>query len=80
MFTELHHPFFQSEISTGVARNLAKSAELAGSFDDGALFNDHSGPIRLRYGKCSKCSCPGFYGSGYTCSRGGCGHHYDSHW
>jgi hypothetical protein len=32
------------------------------------------------YGRCSRCSCPGFFGSGYTCSRGGCGHHYDSHW
>jgi hypothetical protein len=31
------------------------------------------------YGKCSACSCPGFFGSGYTCSRGGCGHHYDQH-
>jgi hypothetical protein len=33
-----------------------------------------------KYGKCSRCSCPGFSGSGYTCSRGGCGHHYDLHW
>ena len=33
-----------------------------------------------RYGRCTKCSCPGFTGSGYTCSRGGCGHHYDVHW
>jgi len=33
-----------------------------------------------RYGRCSKCSCPGFTGSGYTCSRGGCSHHYDVHW
>lgn len=32
------------------------------------------------WGKCSKCSCPGFQGSGYTCTRGGCGHHYDSHY
>lgn len=32
------------------------------------------------YGRCSRCSCPGFYGSSYTCSRGGCGHHYDQHW
>ncbi len=32
------------------------------------------------YGRCSKCSCPGFIGSGYTCVRGGCGHHYDDHW
>lgn len=32
------------------------------------------------YGRCSRCSCPRFYGSGYTCSRGGCSHHYDSHW
>jgi hypothetical protein len=32
------------------------------------------------YGKCHKCSCPGFQGSTYTCSRGGCKHHYDCHW
>ncbi len=32
------------------------------------------------YGKCADCSCPGFTGSGYTCTRGGCGHHYDRHW
>jgi hypothetical protein len=32
------------------------------------------------YGSCTRCSCPGFRGSGYTCYRGGCGHHYDSHW
>ena len=32
------------------------------------------------YGNCSLCSCPGFIGSGYTCGRGGCAHHYDSHW
>ena len=31
------------------------------------------------YGACSQCSCPGFQGSGYSCERGGCGHHYDSH-
>ena len=33
-----------------------------------------------KYGKCSVCSCPGFSGSGYTCSRNGCAHHYDLHW
>jgi len=32
------------------------------------------------YGRCTQCSCPGFTGSGYTCGRGGCGHHYNSHW
>lgn len=32
------------------------------------------------YGKCSRCRCPGFTGSSYTCSRGGCGHHYNEHW
>lgn len=31
------------------------------------------------YGACTQCSCPGFQGSGYSCDRGGCGHHYDSH-
>lgn len=36
--------------------------------------------IHNGYGKCSECSCPGFVGSGNTCSRSGCGHHYDSHW
>ena len=30
---------------------------------------------RPGYGQCSRCSCPGFRGNGYTCSRGGCGHH-----
>ena len=33
----------------------------------------------MDYGACSRCSCPGFQGSGYTCLRGGCGHHYDLH-
>ncbi len=32
------------------------------------------------YGNCTACPCPGFTGSTYTCDRGGCGHHYDSHW
>jgi hypothetical protein len=32
------------------------------------------------YGKCADCSCPGFVGSSSTCSRSGCGHHYDRHW
>jgi hypothetical protein len=36
--------------------------------------------VKLGYGKCSRCSCPSFSGSGYTCHRGGCGHHYDLHW
>lgn len=31
------------------------------------------------FGHCSKCPCPGFVGSGYTCERGGCGHHFDDH-
>jgi hypothetical protein len=31
------------------------------------------------YGACTLCNCPGFQGSDYTCTRGGCGHHYDSH-
>jgi hypothetical protein len=31
------------------------------------------------YGHCTQCSCPGFQGSGYTCTRGGCDHHYDEH-
>lgn len=35
---------------------------------------------KLGYGKCSKCSCPGFQGNSSTCSRSGCGHHYDDHW
>jgi hypothetical protein len=32
------------------------------------------------YGKCHDCSCPGFQGTGYTCTRGGCKHHYDRHY
>lgn len=32
------------------------------------------------YGECSRCSCPGYQGSAYTCQRGGCGHHYDDHY
>ena len=31
------------------------------------------------WGHCIECSCPGFIGSGYTCDRGGCGHHFDNH-
>ncbi len=36
--------------------------------------------VTAGYGKCTACSCPGFSGSGYTCNRGGCKHHYDQHW
>jgi hypothetical protein len=37
--------------------------------------------VKLGFGKCSRCSCPGYSGVRYyTCNRGGCGHHYDSHW
>lgn len=36
--------------------------------------------VRDGYGRCSSCSCPSYSGSGYTCSRGGCGHHYNVHW
>ena len=34
------------------------------------------------FGKChaSRCSCFRFTGSGFTCTRGGCGHHYDLHY
>lgn len=39
----------------------------------------HHESVVLNYGKCSQCSCPGFVGSGYTCTRSGCGHHYDEH-
>lgn len=35
---------------------------------------------RCGYGACTSCACPGFSGGGYQCSRGGCGHHYDTHW
>jgi len=31
------------------------------------------------YGPCSECNCPGFVGPDFTCTRGGCGHHYDVH-
>jgi hypothetical protein len=37
------------------------------------------GWIQNGYGRCEQCSCPGFLGSGYTCTRGGCDHHYDEH-
>jgi hypothetical protein len=49
----------------------------------GTILIQHEGtsPVfQCGYGGCSSCSCPGFYGSGSTCSRSGCGHHYDSHW
>jgi hypothetical protein len=46
LFMELPHPFFQSGISPGVARHVPTSAELAGPFDNGVLFTDHSGPIQ----------------------------------
>ncbi len=36
--------------------------------------------IQNAYGHCTQCSCPGFLGSGYTCTRGGCDHHYDEHY
>jgi hypothetical protein len=44
------------------------------------LMQGEDSPTEQGYGRCSQCSCPGFTGSGYTCTRGGCGHHYDSHW
>ncbi len=31
------------------------------------------------YGPCTECNCPGFVGPDFTCTRGGCGHHYDVH-
>ncbi len=31
------------------------------------------------YGNCKQCVCPGFQGSSYECTRGGCQHHYDEH-
>ena len=37
-------------------------------------------PVEYGYGKCSLCSCSEFFGSGSTCDRAGCGHHYDDHW
>lgn len=36
--------------------------------------------IQNGYGHCTQCSCPGFLGSDYTCTRGGCAHHYDEHY
>jgi hypothetical protein len=35
--------------------------------------------VEASSGRCRNCSCPGFQGVGYTCTRGGCGHHYDLH-
>jgi len=45
-----------------------------------AITLTHVTDVFAGYGRCSECSCPGFQGSGYTCTRGGCGHHYDQHW
>ena len=43
-----------------------------------SLYQDHG--QQSLYGACSQCSCPGYQGSsGYDCTRGGCGHHYDVH-
>jgi hypothetical protein len=42
-----------------------------------------AGPGSVRFGRagsCSCCSCREYFGSGYSCSRSGCGHHYDDHW
>lgn len=41
-----------------------------------------NGKEAFGFGECSHygCSCPGYYGFGYTCYRGGCGHHYDEHY
>lgn len=30
------------------------------------------------YGRCSKCGCRSYEGSGYICEN--CGHHYDAHY
>jgi hypothetical protein len=49
------------------------------NFRNSRLLSKRGDTIRCGYGKCSACSCPGFSGSGYTCTRGGCGHHYDQH-
>lgn len=35
---------------------------------------------QAKYGRCAKCSCPQFQGNGSTCTRNGCGHHFDNHW
>ena len=73
----------EREIMPQIA-HLAVEAEMAGLYMQGSCSNRRSDyrstPIRLGYGQCSSCSCPGFSGSGYTCSRGGCGHHYNTHW
>lgn len=44
--------------------------------------DDHGALIQAGYGACADCSCTGFQGGSgvYTCSRGGCSHHYDRHW
>ena len=32
-------------------------------------------------GKCHRCACPYFSGTGWVCDRGGgCHHHWDEHW
>jgi hypothetical protein len=47
--------------------------------DDRDLTQDKHSQMLSNYGPCSLCVCPGYQGSGYECTRGGCGHHYDSH-
>ena len=51
------------------------------AFFGAASLSAKSRPASL-YGRChaSNCSCFAFQGSGYTCTRGGCGHHYDRHY
>jgi hypothetical protein len=68
-------------LTTGVAAGAGIAPPAADAAARGALSADAGdGPTPGKYGKCSRCSCPGFFGSGYTCGRGGCGHHYDLHW
>ena len=55
------------------------AAELGAQLAMRIDFGSEDAP-RAGYGSCTWCSCPGFSGSGWTCGRGGCGHHYSTHW
>jgi hypothetical protein len=70
----------QRAIFPGGDRQASPGAEMAEQWAPDLVRTAQGESIRVGYGKCARCSCPGFFGSSYTCSRGGCGHHYDEHW
>ena len=81
-------PFADSHAATSAVAGKGRRFHLMSTQVHKAMFDPEParsshrnlGPISVGYGKCARCSCPGFFGSSYTCSRGGCGHHYDEHW